>query len=522
MDIVIPAFGETQYGDVMSNRNTRVVNISGVKASLLEKYCALLEANGCIQKEIYQEGNHSYAAYAQGNKGYFLNYYGGLEELNIAIEENCGYFTFDAGSGEAVVEPQITQVYLVDFGMSYVIRISDGRFIVIDGGWGFEPDVDELLRVLKAGAPDGKPVVAAWFLTHPHRDHYLGFAEFIARYPNEAEIQKVMMNFPEPDNLQRYPGMAKEDRRVENTAAVNRVPQMIRRIHALGIPVYEPHTGQRYQIGDASCQILSCLDDTILIPETDLNPASLVVRMELGGQVILWTADTAFSASRLSERYGHYLKADILQVPHHGFQSGTAEGEIAGYELVKPRVCLLPAADYLAYTGYCIHKQGTNYLMTKLGIDELIAGDATRTLTLPYIPADYKKAELAQKVLSGLDNCGACTWIFTDLHTTDSEDFVFSFLNTAYVTAEVNIDLYFDEPGRQLSCIKATLPAKSFQKLCIIDGNDVLTNTAYFNFNRLDIKGIPENATFAVRFISNLPVVISHPKHKAAYSSVNR
>ena len=65
---------------------------------------------------------------------------------------------------------------------------------------------------------------------------------------------------------------------------------------------------------------------------------------------MLWTNDAAFSHAKLPERYGEYLKADILQIPHHGFQSGSAEAEISGYDLIRPRVCLLPVSDYCAYT----------------------------------------------------------------------------------------------------------------------------------------------------------------------------
>ena len=518
MCIQIPAFGESNYGDTASNRNTRVVNICEASEQLFQSYLKLMEEAGFSKEEHRALGQNLYAALKKDGTGIFLNYYGALSELNIAIEENCGYFTFAAEAGKAVVTPQITQVYLVDFGMSYAIRLSDGRFIVIDGGWDFDPDVQELYRVLKEGTPVGKPVVAAWFLTHPHRDHHLCFAEFILRYPNDVVIEKLLMNYPEPDDLAHYPEMTKEDLRVADTATINRVPRMLNEVNRLGIPIYEPHSGQVYRIGDAVCQILSCMDDTILISDK-INPTSLVIRMELSGQVILWTADASFSVCRLVERYGAYLKADIMQVPHHGFQSGTAEGEILGYQSVKPDVCLLPVADYHAYTAFCTHKVGTHFLMTNLGIGELITGDKTRTITLPYTPPDYAREELRRKVASGLRNCGACTWVFSDLDTSNKGDFVFSVLNTAYVQTDIMINLYFEIPGRNVSHIKLSVPPKSFRRFCIVDKDDVVTDAVYFNYDNLDVKGIPENSSFAVRFVSDLPVVISHKVHKPSYSS---
>ena len=477
--------------------------------------------NGWIRREFCENGTHSYAAYSDGVSGIFLNYYGLLRELNIAIEKNCAYFDFTDRSGTVKTQPQITQVHLVDFGMSYAIRLSDGRFVVIDGGWNFEPDTDELLRVLREGTPEGKPVIAAWFLTHPHRDHYLCCLDFLTRYADAACIEKVLMNFPEADDLERYPELKKEDWRVLDTAAINKIPQMLAAFEKLGIPVYTPHSGQCYQIGDARCEILSCLDDVISISDK-INPTSLVMRMELGGQVILWTADAAFGICRLVERYGNYLKADIMQVPHHGFQSGTAEAEIAGYDLVKPEVCFLPVSDFDAYTVFCTNRKGSRYMMTKAGIKELITGDTTRTVTLPYMPPAWAQEELRKNFLSGLDNSGANTWIFTDLDTACPDDFEFSFLNMTNTPAEIMIDIYFDVPKRNLSYIKATVPPVAYQKLCIIDENDVLTNAVYFNWEKLEDKGIPENAAFAVRFRSDRPVVISHKNHREAYRSVNR
>ena len=49
-------------------------------------------------------------------------------------EDNCAYFDFADTPRTHSVSAQITQIKLEDFGMSYVIRLTDGRFIVIDGG----------------------------------------------------------------------------------------------------------------------------------------------------------------------------------------------------------------------------------------------------------------------------------------------------------------------------------------------------------------------------------------------------
>ena len=248
----------------------------------------------------------------------------------------------------------------------------------------------------------------------------------------------------------------------------------------------------------------------------NINAASLVIRMELAGQVILWSTDASYSIAKLPERYGKHLKADILQVPHHGFQCGNAEGEIAGYELIQPRVCLLPVSDFNAYTAFCIHRKATAHLMRMDCADEIITGEEQRTLTLPYVPRPEAKREHTDKYLRGLADCGSRVWFFSELSTACEEDLVFSLLNTTHVAATVWIELFFADKSRAIRNIKASISPLSFQKLCVI-GDEVDHDALYFNRMTVKKRGIPENEFFAIRFRSDVPLVVSHSKHQASY-----
>ena len=57
------------------------------------------------------------------------------------------------------------------------------------------------------------------------------------------------------------------------------------------------------------------------------------------------------------------------------------------------------------------------------------------------------------------------------------------------------------------------------KRLCITDPADVDGDALFFNWMSLKLRGIPENALFSVRFMSDIPVVISHKSHAAAYHS---
>lgn len=517
----LPLFGETDFKEYTVNNNSSGYNISSVSFKTFNAYCKEFEKQGLIKFEEYETPVHSFAAYRFNDCGVFINFYKNISEININVEENCNYFNFKDISLKEVVTPQITQVELVDFGMSYVVRLSDGRFIIFDGGWDFEPDVNLLLKTLKDNSPFEKPIVAAWFLTHPDCDHFHSFVGFLDRFAGECEIEKVLYNFPEADDQRYARQFTSIVRRLDGYGSdgeyINRLKAHVSKRN---IPCFMPHSGQIYKIGDAVCQILSSIDDTIYAYK-GTNCMSLVVRMELAGQVILWTADSESDSSRIMHRFGEQIKADILQIPHHGFSSDADSTQIDMYKMISPKVCLLPVSDYNAYTAIDSFIESSKFLFTRLGVEEIIAGTPERTITLPYTAPECGKRELENSYLRGLDNNGSRTWVFTDLNTSEKEDFVFTILNTARRT-QVVIELFFESGANKINYIKAELPGQAIKTINIIDKADVVTDYKFFNWDELDKKGIAEKSPFAVRFMADEPIIVSNKNHKATYYSVNR
>ena len=514
----LPSFGEENYTLHQANARCRVCRIPEVEASVFDAYVEAAMQEGFVKREGRKSALQLYAALQNEGQGLFLTYFSQTRELFLALEEECHYFEYEDPILPPRVTPQITQVMLEDFGMSYVIRLSDGRFIVIDGGHDFEPHRDSLLQTLLDASPDEKPVIAAWILSHPHSDHFHCMIGFMDAYAERVKVEKFMLLFPEADDFAHYPKLATMDARIGDTSGVTNIPLMWKQIQKSGAAVYTPHTGQRYLIGDATCEILACMEDTLHCSQ-NINASSLVIRMELGGQVILWATDASFEWARLPERYGAYLKADILQVPHHGFQSGNPKSEIKGYDLIAPRVCFLPVSDYNAYTVFCTYRPSANYLMQMDCVEEIITGTPQRTVNLPYQPPASAKRELEKKYREGRANGGAHTWIFSGLSTACQEDLCFSVLNMANRVATVWIELFFEDRERNLRFIKAEIPAERLRRLNIV-GEDVDGDALYFNWMSLKERGLPEDAPFAARFMSDIPVVISHPKHQASYYRV--
>jgi len=521
----IPAFGETNFFEEQMNRTARVVLIQNCPGPRFADYCALLEQNGFSEKERFAATHRSYAAFQKDTLGIFINYFAGTSELQLVVEEDSAYFSYTDSCGATVTTPHVTQLKLRDFGLCDTVRLSDGRFLIIDCGNAYEEDADALFSRLKQDSPLEKPVIAGWILTHPHCDHYHNFFPFMDKYGEEVVIEKFFFNFPEAEDLAHYPNLAvvREEicrwMGVENMPTKEALKLFCQRVEAMGVPVYMPHTGQCYQIGDAKLQFVATMDDTIHCSQ-NINATSLMFFMELGQQKIFFTADGSFSDARLAQRYGEELKSDILQVPHHGFGCGTDQGQIEGYRLIAPKTCLLSVQKNLAYNSFTTYREGTNYLMTRLGLEELLTGEKDQTLSLPYTPDPAEAFTLRQRYLEGRDSAGAKVWIFTDMNTGNREDFFFSVLNTTYFASALQVELYFENMPRNIVRIQNQSPRLGMFRLnCLLRPNEDLSQLDAPDF--LKSLDIPENTNFAVRFLSDLPVVISHRDHKPAYRSSN-
>ena len=524
MDLLqLPAFGESEYIDTQVTGNCRVLLISNATAAVFENYCNLLEEHCFQQPEQYLSKARCYAAYCGDGIGIFLNFYAGTGQLQIITEKDCKYFSYEDTSLPSCCTPRLTQLFLCDYGMSYVLRLSDGRLVIIDGANVYEKDVDNLFARLQKDSPVAKPVIAAWIFTHPHSDHYFCFFPFMEKYAYAVEIQKFFFHFPEADDFTHYPRLGKPEKVFaqysgeEGITSCEILHRFYEKVAQLRIPVYIPHSGQSYRLGDAALHFYSTMDDTIHCSQ-NINASSLMFTVELAGQKIFFGADGSFSDALLAERYGNELKSDMLQFPHHGFASGSADGQIRALRLIAPQVCILPVEQDLAYRTFTTYVPGTNYMMTRLGIEELITGEKEQILALPYTARPDGQFLLQQNYLRGRDDAGARTWVFSDLNTGNSEDFWFSFLNTTYLPAQITAELYFVNEEKNIRRFSFTGPRLGVYLLHFLLPNreDPAPEDPSVFLAQL---GIPENTPFTVRFLSDLPVVVSHKNHMPVYHS---
>lgn len=106
--------------------------------------------------------------------------------------------------------------------------------------------------------------------------------------------------------------------------------------------IHEVSLNEEIKIDNIKCEILGIKNPEIT--NNPINNSSMVIKMKVHNKSIIFLADTGVeSGQKLLKNQKEKLKADILQMAHHG--QGGAEKEV--YEQINPKICLWPTTDWL-------------------------------------------------------------------------------------------------------------------------------------------------------------------------------
>ncbi len=261
--------------------------------------------------------------------------------------------------------------------MSFVVTTKDQKVIVIDGGW--DEDAAPLLSHLQEITSSEIPHIDAWFLTHAHEDHIDALSVFYESYIGRFTCDAVYYTFPSVPYFERY-----------EKGSVHTLSRFYHTLPSLGSAAHIVSTGDVYNIGDASVEILLTYDDTVTYDI--VNNSSTVFRMTLGGKTVLFMGDAGeIAGKRLLARYQTDLKSDLCQLAHHGQDAVTEDV----YDAIAPTACLWCTPDWLWVNNNYLSNdpetvgQGpfttleTRAWMEKLGVKEhYIAKDGDCVITL--------------------------------------------------------------------------------------------------------------------------------------------
>lgn len=359
--IVLPIDENIQHEFQLCIQNTTIEEC--------RSYAKALESAGFTQysaKEITvgtQEKDkvNLYFVYTRKDMHVFLTWNGCLSTTRIVVALPQALPGKEkAELKEAICTPSITQPKLV-MGMSYVIQLADGSFIVMDGGLYNAEDAQYLYEFLAEKTPKGQQItITAWMFSHPHIDHIELATYFIQKYAADVIIQSFLYQFPDCGRLGKlYEG----DERVKDDVAL--LEERIASCYPYAT-VYTLHTGQTYFFNGAEIDIIFTAEDIYPHKPDSYNDLSAAWRVKFNnGTTFLVLGDCfSFSCQEMANIYGNYVKSDILQVAHHGLIGGNKEL----YQLVDPQVCFWATSEK-RFVGnfpyekfhYCLGEGGCDY-----------------------------------------------------------------------------------------------------------------------------------------------------------------
>lgn len=236
------------------------------------------------------------------------------------------------GKGKEVIVYHMVNVCNGDQqGDAHVLRFANDTVYVIDAGGGNGETRKRLALFLEK---NHIMKIDKFFISHPHKDHYEGILDVI-----EAGIRigAVYFNMPDRDacDAEKPWGCDYDD-----------LLKIVQFIKDKKIPVESMRMGDVFfPQRDAVISVLTAYDGSNTpIGRTDINDASVIMKLVYGRMKIVFTGDLNTALSEYLVKYSYNVNADILKVPHHGTESVASN---AFFDLVSPRLALVPAPSKL-------------------------------------------------------------------------------------------------------------------------------------------------------------------------------
>lgn len=329
-----------------------------------DQYMTKLEGAGWTQYTTNTFGENKFATYT--NEKYTINagYYNYEKAARIIVEPLAKPVGLESDNKyEKITTSQITMLGVgykktsngedVSNGLSILIRLEDGRFVIVDGAFNSNSgakSADILINELKEQSkdylkPGEKITIAAWIITHAHGDHYGMINKHYSKF-NTMKVEKFFVNFlSETERLRAMNSSAYGKNWNSDTNEGGTWSQLITAAKALKADVQYVHVGQVFYAADLRMDILYTIESYAPKICNALNTSSLTIKMTFNsGDTFLMTGDTTGNGMEIAAKtFGDYMQCDILQVAHHGGTTwGNDSGMIYAYGIVAPETLLWP------------------------------------------------------------------------------------------------------------------------------------------------------------------------------------
>jgi beta-lactamase superfamily II metal-dependent hydrolase len=240
-------------------------------------------------------------------------------------------------------------------GLSVLIRLTDGRFVVVDGAFNTAATAKVLVEALKEQSKEYAPkisdiTIAAWIVTHAHGDHYGTLLGQTALFKG-MNVERILVNFLSESERQKSISAYSGNWSATEGQDYRQLPNVAK---TLGAEIHQIHVGQVYYLADLEMEVLYTIESFAPNTCNALNTSSTVTRMKFGGKTTyMSTGDaTGYGMEICADMYGDYIQSDIVQVCHHGYTTwGDDAGMIEAYRTINAPTVLWPQGTH-AYPNY--------------------------------------------------------------------------------------------------------------------------------------------------------------------------
>ena len=332
------------------NNGTVTYGFEGADTESANAYRSALDELGFMRIFENSIAECTFTTFRKNELSVRVAHYPTIKLLKIIATRGEEYVTYENRNNgdEPYWTPAITQIGRKGAlqwspGMSYIIRNTDGSFVIFDGGPRDDEDVDHLMTFLRAHQPGvQKPVIAMWLFSHPHQDHLNLAKAFWDKYHDDIDLRAVAFNFPNMEATVIGKGNDVHAEKVQSV--IDHHNDILRRIaeYFPNTKRYTPHTGDRYVMPGYTIDTLVCYEDIYPDKFSDVNYFSLAWMIRSENKKVLLLGDTGKRISqRMADVYRFELKCDIMQICHHGNFGATMDL----YRYADPDICLWPEKE---------------------------------------------------------------------------------------------------------------------------------------------------------------------------------
>ncbi len=380
--------------------NCSLIITNDMESSDYEAYKALILKSFTLHAEN-TIGENRFATFKDGEAVINTYYTPSLKAIRTTIEplSDTALPVYDSEADfNTVTTPLLTQIGVEDKsqpadetqnGMSYVFRLSDGRFIIYDGGFGYSSSDPEKIRLtMKEQAPNpNKIVIAAWIITHAHGDHNAAFYTFVDTYisgksDSEFTVQNVIRNTPHNDDI------GNSNASIANAGKQRTAEEYLK---SKGANIVKSHPGQVFKFADAKITVLYNLEMFFPRSFSYFNTSTTVTKLELGNQTFAMLGDCSEDASGILVKLytNKELACDFVQVAHHGYAGGTTPL----YRAIDPTYVLWPMGSN-HYNQFKDHPRSAFLITGSTKVHDIyVAANYTHVFSLPFNGQNYTKTE---------------------------------------------------------------------------------------------------------------------------------